>query len=412
MPEVKYLIVGSSHAALEALRAIRQVDREGAMTMLTRDSHLPYSPTILPYVVSGRSPAERVILRDEAFFADNNCRFVSGATATGLDPAAKAVVLANGERWHYEKLLIATGAAPAIPPVPGLENVGFHVLRTLDDAEGLRHAMKSARRAVVLGAGLVGLHAAENLAEAGLAVSVVEMQGHVLPGYFDATASARIEASFREHGVALHLGCKAAGIEGSGEGCTVRLDDGTHIDADLLLVAAGVTPAVDWLATSGIAIGKGILVDDAMRTNHADVWAAGDVAEARDFQSGKPSLIGIIPTAVEEGRIAGMDMAGDAYLKPYAGGVPVNTFRFFGRVALSIGRTEGGAEIAKHDAQAYRRAVLAEGRLIGFSSVDEPFDVGVMGELIRRRTDLTGCKDAFLAHPLETGRRLMSEGWR
>ena len=413
MRKTKYLIVGSSHAALEALRAIRQVDGDGAMAMLTRDAHLPYSPTILPYVVSGRSPASRVLLRDEKFFAENGCTFVPNATATALDANARTVALASGETWYYEKLLIATGAAPAIPPIPGLENVRFHVLRSLEDAQALRASMQGARRAVVLGAGLVGLHAAENLAEAGLVVSVVEMQDHVLAGYFDATASTRIEAAFRDHGVALHLGRKAVGIEGAGESCTVRLDDGTGIEADLLLVAVGVKPAVEWLAGSGIAINKGVLVDDALRTNLPDIWAAGDVAEARDFHTGSPSLIGIIPTAVEQGRLAGMDMAGDSYLKPYAGGVPVNTFRFFGRVALSIGKTtEGGAEIAEHEAQGYRRAVLAEGRLIGFSSVDEPFDVGVMGELIRRRVDLSGCRESFLARPLETGRRLMSEGWR
>ncbi|MDE3115698.1 MAG: NAD(P)/FAD-dependent oxidoreductase [Pseudomonadota bacterium] len=414
MTQTRYLIVGSSHAALETLRAIRQADREGTMAMLTRDAHLPYSPTILPYVVSGRSPASRVILRDEKFFDENACAFVANATATALDANAKTVSLAGGKTWHYEKLLIATGAAPAIPPIPGLENVCFHVLRSLDDAEGLRASLRSARRAVVLGAGLIGLHAAENLAEAGLAVSVVEMQPHVLPGYFDAVASTRIEAAFREHGVALHLAHRAVAVESNGgKACTVRLEDGAGIEADLLLVAVGVKPTVEWLSGSGIALGKGVRVDGTMRTNVPDVWAAGDVAEARDFHTGDPALIGIIPTAVEQGRIAGMDMAGDAYLKPYPGGVPVNTFRFFGRVALSIGQTaNGGTEIAEHDAETYRRAVLADGKLIGFSSVDEPFDVGVMGELIRRHIDLSECRESFLARPLETGRRLMSEGWR
>ncbi len=413
--EAKYLIIGSSHAALEALRAIRQVDAEGSMAMLTRDVHLPYSPTILPYVVSGRSPAERVILRDEAFFTASKCTFVGNTTAVGLDATAKTVTLADGGSWRYDKLLIATGAAPAIPPVPGLDGVSYHVLRSLDDAQGLRKAMGTARRAVVLGAGLVGLHAAENLAEAGLAVSVVEMRSHVLPGYFDAKASTRIEAAFTEHGVTLFLGRTVVGIDGGkGQACTVRLDGGEALETDLLLVAAGVKPVVDWLAGSGVAIDRGVLVNDTMRTNQPDVWAAGDVAQARDFHSGEQALIGIIPTAVEQGRLAGMGMAGDSYVKPYAGGLPVNTYRFFGRVALSIGQAaaEGGGEVAEHEGPGYRRVVLADGRLVGYASVDEPFDVGIMGELIRRRVDLSGCKQDFLDRPLETGRRLMSEGWR
>jgi phenylglyoxylate dehydrogenase epsilon subunit len=414
MPDVKYLLIGSSHAALEALRAIRQADGEGSMAMLTKDAHLPYSPTMLPYVVSGRSPAEQVILRDADFFAAQGCRFVGNARAVGLDTKTRRVALADGGHWGYEKLLIATGANPALPPIPGLADIRYHVLRSLDDAGGLRQAMGQARRAVVLGAGLVGLHAAENLAKNGLAVNVVEMRPQVLPGYFDAKASARIEAAFAEHGVALQLGRRAIAAEAQGDGFVLELDDGQRLEGDLLLVAAGVKPAVDWLAGSGVGIDQGILVDDTLRTTAADVWAAGDVAQAKDFASGAQALIGIIPTAVEQGRIAGMAMAGDPYVKPYPGGLPVNTYRFFGRIALSIGRATAseGVEVAEHVNGGYRRVVLSGDRLVGYASVDEPFDVGVMGELIRRRIDLSGCREEFLARPVETGRRLMSKGWR
>jgi phenylglyoxylate dehydrogenase epsilon subunit len=415
MPEAKYLLIGSSHAALEALRAIRQSDPEGSVAMVTRDRHLPYSPTILPYVVSGRSRPDRVALRDDAFFAGQRCAFVPGAAAEALDADARTVTLSSGDSWGYEKLLVATGAAPAVPPVPGLDHVPFHVLRTLDDAAFLRQAMGGARRAVVLGAGLVGLHAAETLAEAGMVVNVVEMQAQVLPGYFDATASRRIEDAFAGHGVRLFLGRRAAGVEAQDAGgCAVTLDDGKVLEADLLLVAAGVRPVVDWLAGSGVAVNRGIVVDDTMRTSVPGIWAAGDVALARDFHTGQPALIGIIPTAVEQGRIAGMDMAGDGYVKPYAGGVAVNTYRFFGRAALSIGRAAAteGVEAVEHDGPGYRRIVLADNRLVGYASVDEPFDVGIMGELIRRKVDLSAVRDAFLARPLEIGRRLMSESWR
>ncbi len=412
MPEAKYLLVGSSHAALEALRAIRLVDPDGSMAMLTRDERLPYSPTILPYVVSGRSGSDKVLLRDAAFFEANNCTYVPNARAVSLDPKAKAVTLASGEVWRYQSLLIASGAAPAIPPVKGLDGVKYHVLRTLADAEGLRGAMRGAKRAVVLGAGLVGLHAAENLAEAGLSVTVVEMQDHVLPGYFDAKASTRIEEAFTKHGVELKLRRKV--VEVSGPAARVTLDDGSVLEADLLLVATGVRPVTDWLEGSGVAVDKGVVVDEIMRTNIDGIWAAGDVAQATDFASGKPALIGIIPTAVEQGKIAGQGMAGDSYRKDYAGGLPVNTYRFFGRVALSIGRAAAtdGVEAVETESGAYRRLVLENNRLVGYASVDEPFDVGIMGELIRRRVDLSECKDAFLARPVETGRRLMSEQWR
>ena len=418
MPDVKYLLVGSSHAALEALRSIRHVDPEGSMAMLTRDSQRPYSPTILPYVVSGRSKPDAVLLRDDSFFAAQACAFVANATAIGLDAKAKSVTLADGASWRYDRLLIATGATPAIPPIEGIERVRFHVLRSLDDARHLRAAMAAARHAVVLGAGLVGLHAAETMAEAGLSVTVEEMQSHVLPGYFDSKASERIEAAFTGHGVTLRLGCKVVAVE-AGEtppSSVVHLDDGTVLPDDLLLVATGVRPGTDWLAGSGVGLDRGVLVDATMRTTMPDVWAAGDVAQALDFHTGRPALIGIIPTAVEQGRIAGQGMADDNGRKAYPGGLPVNTYRFFGRVALSIGQAaataKDGVEIREHEDEGYRRVVLSDNRLIGYASVDAPFDVGIMGELIRRKVDLTAVKDAFIAHPAETGRRLMSEQWR
>lgn len=416
MPDVKYLLVGSSHAPLEALRSIRHFDPDGSMAMLTRDGHRPYSPTILPYVVSGRSKPDTVLLRDDAFFEANSCNFVANATATGLDPKARAVTLASGEVWRYQRLLIATGAAPAIPPVKGIESVKFHVLRSLDDAKGLRSAMGGARSAVVLGAGLVGLHAAENMAEAGLSVSVVEMQNHVLPGYFDAKASERIEAAFTGHGVRLHLGCKVVAVEArdNGHSCAVHLEDGKVLQADLLLVATGVKPVTDWLNGSGVQVDRGVLVDETMRSTAPDIWAAGDVAQAMDFHTGKRALIGIIPTAVEQGRIAGQGMAGDPFQKAYPGGIPVNTYRFFGRVALSIGQAaaQDGVEVTEDDSDGYRRMVLSDNRLVGYASIDQPFDVGIMGELIRRKVDLSSVKESFMVRPVETGRRIMSEQWR
>jgi phenylglyoxylate dehydrogenase epsilon subunit len=415
MPEAKYLLIGSSHAALEALRAIRRLDADGSVAMITRDNRRPYSPTVLPYVVSGRSRPEAVLLRDDSFFAEENCAFVPNAVAAKLDAKAKAVELAGGERWHYERLLIATGAAPAIPPIPGLAETRFHVLRTLDDALSLRLQMGGARKAVVLGAGLVGLHAAETMAEAGLSVTVVEMKDQVLPGYFDAKASRRIEESFATHGVKLLLGRTVKSVAPLDGGASVAIDDGRVFDADLLLVAAGVRSVTDWLAGSGVDTDKGVLIDGHMRTTVPDVWAAGDVAQGLDFASGARQVLGIIPTAVEQGRIAGFDMAGDAKQKPWIGGLPVNTYRFFGHPAVSVGQAAAAGdefEIVEHDQDFYRRIVLKDGRLVGISSIDAPFDAGIMGELIRRNVDLGPVKESFVADPEKIGRRLMSEMWR
>ena len=394
MEHTHYLIVGASHAALSALHAIRLHDTEGDVTLLTRDDSLPYSPTVLPYVVSGRSDPGRVFLRDENYFAEHKVNYLRGAKVRKVNAGANAVELADGSAIGFDKLLLATGAAPLLPAIPGLAGLKYHVLRTLADALALRAALPRVKRAVVLGGGLIGMHAAENLAKGGVAVSVLEMQPHVLSGYFDAEASAIIESVFAAKGVRLLAGASVASIRAQGAGCRATLANGTVLDADLLLVAAGVAPVTDFLEGSGVATERGVLVDEHMRTNIANIWAAGDVAQARGFFTHDRIINGILPDAVDQGRIAGMAMAEDPGSKTYAGGVPLNTYSFFGQQAVSVGVHEGaleqtGVEVQKQvDAkeQRYLKIVLRQNRLAGIFGVNSAFDPGIMWELIHSRT--------------------------
>jgi phenylglyoxylate dehydrogenase epsilon subunit len=417
MSETTYLVVGSSHAALEAISAIRIQDAEGSLTLVTRDHHLPYSPTLLPYVVCGHAPAERVFLRDDQYFSEQHVAYRRGHALEKLDSQGHAAVLADGSAIRYQKLLLATGAEPAIPPIPGIDDVHYHVLRTLDDALRLKAAIGDAKRVVVLGGGLVGMHAAENLVKAGAQVTVLENRGQVLGGYFDEIAAGFIEKAFAENGARILTGCRVVGLVREGDGARLMLENGDTMEADLLLVATGVKPQTDYLAGSGVEFDAGILVDDAMRTSQANVWAAGDCAQARDFFGQGTILNAILPDATEQGRIAGMDMAGDPAAKRYCGGVPLNTYRFFGRHAVSVGMTHlpaGAKEYVRHDVAhaRYLRAVLKDGRLLGIASINEFFDGGVMWQLIRRRIDLSRDLDRLIADPLNTGRDIMSRTWR
>ena len=420
MQHTHYLIVGASHAALSAMHAIRLHDSESELTLLTRDDSLPYSPTVLPYVVSGRSDPGRVFLKDDAYFAEHKVNYLRGAKVQKLDATANAVELADGSKLGFDKLLLATGATPLLPPIAGLAGLRYHVLRTLADALALRKALPRVKRALVLGGGLIGMHAAENLAKGGATVSVVELQPHVLSGYFDAEASAIIEKVFAANGVRLLTGASVATVEAAGEGCRAKLADGSELEADLLLVATGVAPVTDFLSGSGIETERGVLVDTHMRTNVANIWAAGDVAQARGFFTGERIVNGILPDAVDQGRIAGMAMAEDPAIKDYAGGVPLNTYSFFGQQALSVGVHEtaldpAGVEVKKQvDAEQnrYLKIVLKNERLAGIFGVNSAFDPGIMWELILRGIDLGEEKLAFLRAPQDTARALMSKNWR
>lgn len=416
---VKYLVVGSSHAGLEAMTAIRMHDADGSLMLLTRDTHLPYSPTVLPYVVCGQSAVDSVFLRDDAFFADKRIEFKRGAELKALHTQRNVAELADGSEVAYEKVLLATGAAPAIPPIAGIEQVSYHVLRTLDDATRLHAAIQQSRQAVILGAGLVGMHAAENLVKAGAHVTLVEMAKHLTDGYFDPVAAALIEKAFTDNGATVLTGSRAVRLAPSAAGATVTLENGSTLEADLLLIATGVKPNMAYLDTDGCGVDheRGILVNDTMQTNVANVWAAGDCAQAKGFYTDAKVMNAILPDATEQGRIAGMAMAGDSGLKAYPGGVPVNTYHFFGRHAISVGSSQqpqGAEVVTRFDETSgrYLKAIFQDGRLLGIYGVNEFFDAGVMCQLILRRVDLAAVKDRFLANPLTVGRELMSRLWR
>ncbi|OGA16836.1 MAG: phenylglyoxylate dehydrogenase [Betaproteobacteria bacterium RIFCSPLOWO2_02_FULL_66_14] len=416
MLETRYLLVGSSHAALEALAAIRMHDAEGSVLLATRDTAPPYSPTVLPYVVSGKSDPNRVRLRSDDFCEAQKVTLRSGSALASLDTAAQMARFADGTEVRYERLLLATGATPAIPKIAGLTRVQYHVLRTLDDAVRLREALGRARRAVVLGGGLVGMHAAENLVHARTETTIIEMQPQVLPGYFDAQAASLISGAFAERGTRVLCGQSVVSVAPRESGFALKLLGGERVEGDLLLIAAGVRPTIGYLSGAGVATGDGVLVDRRMRTSASNVWAAGDVAQAESFLQGGRRVNGILPNAVEQGRIAGMDMAGDPGARDYRGGVPINTYHFFGRQALSVGvdSLEGCETHVQVDEAAgrYRKIVLKDGRLAGIFSIDLPFDAGVMVELVLRGTDLAPVKQAFLENPRDTARALMSRLWR
>jgi len=408
-----YLIVGASHAGLAALDAIRMFDADSPLIMASRESHLPYSPTVLPYVVSGRSIPEKVRLRSQDYFNDKKVDFRRNAPLRSLDTEKKVAHFGDGTSIRFEHLLLATGASPNLPPIPGLQDVPFQVLRTMDDALALKSAMTGAKRALVLGGGLIGTHATENLAEAGLQVTLVEAKGQLLPGYFDAAASGLIAKAFLAHGIDLVFGQAVGRIE---PGVAV-LESGGEIPFDLLLVAAGVSPDLSYLERSGIKSARGILVDPLQRTSRPNIWAAGDCAESSLFQTGGTGVAGILPVAVEQGRIAGRSMAGDGAVKPFPGAVSLNTYTFFGQQAISVGRCADDAGCESHVRQdeeqgSYLRLDLKDGRLMGAAAVNVALDPGILWQLILRRTDLGLVKQRFLADPKSIGRLVMAREWK
>jgi phenylglyoxylate dehydrogenase epsilon subunit len=406
------LIIGCGTAALSALKQIRKVNSEDDVKLVTMESHLPYSPTSLPYVISGKIKESEIPMVMDDFFGQMKATWVRGKRVKHLDSDKREVVYDSGEREPYDSLLIATGSEPVLPPIPGLNNTQVLQLRTLDDARKLMGAMKGIQTAIVLGAGLIGMHVAECLAEHGVKVKVVEMLPHVLPAYFDPDASHMIQGVLENHGIAFFTGRRATGVVWKKNEVEVVLEGGEVLKANLLLVATGVKPRTSFLNGSGVETNGGIVVDNRMRTNVPNICAAGDVAAAKSFLTGEHGVNAILPNAAEQGKIAGGTMTGqDA---EYEGWLPMNTFNFFGHLAISVGKampSEGDEVFVEKDGSgtAYRKIICKEDRLLGATFLDTDVNTGVFQYLIRRRVEIGKHKEILVKTPREASLWLMRE---
>jgi phenylglyoxylate dehydrogenase epsilon subunit len=410
-----FLIIGASHAGLSALDAIRRCDPDAAVTVIAAEKTEPYSPTALPYVISGKTQPERTGLRKPDFFENLGVDFINGASVTRVNTTANQVVLDDGRTIGYKKLLVASGASALIPEISGIEEVNFASIRTMADAVSIQKQSAMADSAVIIGAGFIGMHTAESLFKSGLKVSVIEAFDHVMPTSFDTQASEFIKSIFVENGICVLTGKKVTKLFESDGKKMVALDDGETVSGDMLVISTGINPNINFLAGSGIDCKDGVVVDNRMRTSVPNVWAAGDVAVCSQFFSQRKSIGGTIPCATDQGVTAGMDMVEDRYARDYPGNLNMNTFGFFDNFAFSIGKTTAAAsddEVAvQTDAGkiCFSRFTFEDDVLTGVSAINKRLDPGILKELILRRTDLSSRKNDFIKAPLETGRQVMRE---
>jgi phenylglyoxylate dehydrogenase epsilon subunit len=302
----------------------------------------------------------------------------------------------------------------------------------MEDARKLQAAAENARSVVIMGAGLVGMHAAESFSKKGMKVAVVELLPQVLPGYFDGEASKLIQRVFAENDVTFHLNNpveKAEAVDGKAK---VILKDGQELTGDILLVATGVKTRMGFLANSGIQSEEGVLVDNYMRTSVENVWAAGDVAQADGFFGGKKIVNAILPDASEQGKIAGGCMAegelvaltfeevGDKDISlAYAGGVPMNTFNFYGNRAFAVGLSSPDDEedfevdtMLLPSGLVYQKMVFEDDFLVGLIGINVSLEPGIIMNTIRRKVDIQERKAEFALNPLGMSRRIMWSSWR
>jgi len=408
----KHLIIGCGTAALSAAKKIRSMNRDDQIRLVTKEHTFPYSPAALPYLLSGRLKEGNLWLADDSLLHELGFQLEKSKELVGVIPENKEVIYRDGGRESFDTLLIATGSDATRPPIKGLDPEKFACLHTYEDCQKLLTRLNGKKEVTVYGGGMVALETATALIERGLRVRIV-VRSRIARGYFDEEVGTFIEGVLRQKGAEICAGNKIEETHGKKDRTEVVLSDGRSLQTDLLINCIGVEPRMNYLKGTGILTRRGVLVDKQLRTNLPDIYAAGDVAEAHDFFSGQVGVNAIAPTAIQQGKVAGANMAGEE--TEDKGWIPMNVFRFFGHTTFSIGlSSQSSSQILKHKdkADVYKELVIQEKRLVGARFIDAEVDPGIFRYLMEEKVDVGPYKDVLLERPREMSRWLAMQAER
>ena len=395
---MQYLIIGAGPAGVNAAETLRKLDAGAGIRVLGDEPERPYSRMAIPYLLMDQIEEHGTHLRNRAdHFEAMNIEVVR-ARVQRVESEAHQVVLDDGTRLEYDKLLIATGSSPARPPLPGIDGDNVSTCWTLADARVIHERAPAGSRVALIGAGFIGSIILEALGMHGVQLAVIEQGERMVPRMMGPNAAELLKRWCESKGVAVHTGVSVEAIEPNG----VMLGDGTHIGADLVITATGVRPNVGFLEGSGVEVQQGVLIDRHFRTNVDDIYAAGDVAQGLDFCTGEYSVHAIQPTAADHGHLAATNMSGRE--AEYEGSMNMNVLDTLGLLSCSFGSwqgVEGGehAELYSPDDYRYLSLQFEDDRLIGANAVGLSQHVGVLRGLIQRRTPLGEWKQRLQQDP-------------
>ncbi|MGQ9571820.1 MAG: NAD(P)/FAD-dependent oxidoreductase [Dehalococcoidia bacterium] len=406
VPERQYLIIGNSAGGVAAAEAIREVDGEGAITIVSEERYPAYSRPLVSEYLAGERSLDSILLRPADFYERNKIEALLGTKAAHIDFDRRLVELTDGRRLAWRKLLLATGGAPIVPKLKGSHRQGMFTFTTLEDAERIGQALTRGCTAVVVGGGLIGVSLTQALVQRGVTVVIMELMDRLLSTALDAEASRLVEQALRAQGVEIILGQTAREIVGRPEDNRrvggVILEGGRTIACDGVVFAIGVAPRTELVRESPVALNRGIVVDRRMATSCRDVYACGDAAEAYDFVHKANRLIPVWPNAVAGGRVAGYNMAGRR--ARYEGSTSMNALNCFGLSVVAAGLVDAKddpiCEVLAASSAAngtYHKIVLKNNRILGMIFVGDIERSGVVFGLMKDGVNVRRFKEALLS---------------
>lgn len=376
---MKYVIIGNGIASIGAIEGIRKVDTENEILIIGAEDSPAYGRPLISYLLAGKITPDRLALRPQEFYDKAKVSLKLGTTVTGIDTAAKTVTTDSGESVEYENLLVATGGVPFTPPIPGSDGPDVYNFTNLDHAQTLISKAGEIKRAVVIGGGLIGLKAGESLFDRGVDVTILELSERILSLAFDENAASLAGSRLEEVGLNVRCGVSAKEIQRDKEGNLkgVHLTDGDFLQCDVVVIAIGVVPNYNLAKDSGIEVDRGIKVDDHMRTSADGVFAAGDVAQAKDLLFGDDRVIPIWTNAYNQGVCAGKNMTGTDI--EFSGSLAMNSISFYGLPTISVGTVnppegDDSYEVATsldEKKKSYRKLVFQNDKLVGYVLVGD-----------------------------------------
>ena len=415
----KNIIIGGGPAATNAVETIRQLDGKSEITLICDEP--PHSRMALPYWLADQIPREHTYTGNDESLQKLKVDACIGQRVQKIDPQAKSVTLTDGSVLDFDNALIATGASPLDPPIPGKDLPGVQALWSLSDTDLALQttAGMDKPRVVMVGAGFIGFIVLNAMFKRGWKLAVVEREKNVLPRMLDPGAATLVEDWLAGRGVAVHTNTTVQKISQADDGSkVVELAGGDSLPADLVILATGIQPNLDLVGDSGIQIDEGILVNDRMQTNFPFIYAGGDVAQGPVLFGDQPEIHAIQPTAVDHGRIAGANMCGQDV--QYPGSLLMNVVDVCGLQTASFGNwSDASAEattISHAGRHIYRKMLWQEDLMVGAIFAGQPTDMGMLTDvgmvkgILQTQTPMGPWKEFLRENPFDIRRAYIATG--